>query len=352
MKSDQPPIRGRGATANPVNRFERIEYTAAEEFPAEGRPLRTQFFRDDARSVISHNMSPDIPYEVSLNPYRGCEHGCAYCYARPTHEYLGLSAGLDFETRILVKENAPALLERELFSPNWVPREVAISGVTDPYQPVERRLRLTRRCIEVFAKFRNPISIVSKNQLVTRDADLLVPLARVNAVAVFISITTLDLALNRVLEPRSSLPAQRLAAVNVLAQVGVPVGVLVAPVIPALTDEEVPAILQAAADAGAKYAGFTPLRLPHAVAPLFEQWLEQHLPRRKEKILNRIRAMRGGALNDPRFGHRMRGEGPFARQIASLFDVARRKAGLSETGPGLSVEAFRRPSGGQLDLFD
>ncbi|MBI5092502.1 MAG: PA0069 family radical SAM protein [Candidatus Hydrogenedentes bacterium] len=335
------------------NRFEQIEYVAdPDELEADAPGPRTQFLRDSSRSVISHNDSPDIPFESSLNPYRGCEHGCAYCYARPTHEYLGFSAGLDFESKILVKEDAPELLRRELSSPKWTPREVTLSGVTDPYQPVERRLRLTRRCIEVFAEFLNPITIVTKNQLVTRDADLLVVLARANAAAVYISLTTLDIGLNRVLEPRSSLPAQRLAAIHQLAQAGIPVGVLVAPVIPGLTDEEIPALLQAAAAAGARYAGFTPLRLPHGVAQLFENWLEAHMPDRKDKVLNRIRSMRGGVLNDSRFGHRMRGSGFFAEQIAALFAVAQRKAGLEGPGPTLSTAAFKRPGGSQLSLFD
>ena len=322
-----------------------------EDYPDTPGP-RTTFYRDTSRSVMSHNDSPDIPYDSSLNPYRGCEHGCVYCYARPTHEYLGFSAGLDFESKVLVKEDAPALLRLELSSKKWTPQVVALSGVTDPYQPIERRLKLTRRCIEVFAEFLNPITIVTKNQLVTRDADLFVALARAHAVSINISLTTLDIGLNRILEPRTSLPAQRLAAIHALAQVGIPVGVLVAPVIPGLTDEEIPALLRAAADAGAGFAGFVPLRLPHGVAGLFEQWLENHMPDRKDKILNRIRAMRGGDLNDPRFGSRMRGEGIFAEQIADLFSVARRKVGLGDTGPTLSTARFRRITPDQLELFE
>src|SRR5262249_9850748 len=234
---------------------------------------KTQFFRDESRVILASNNSPDIPFTYSLNPYRGCEHGCVYCYARLTHEYLSLSPGLDFETKILVKEDAPELLRKTLSSPKWVPQCVSISGVTDPYQPVERRLQLTRRCLQVFAAFRNPVAIVTKNALVTRDIDVLQELASVNAAAVFVSGTSLAPALARVMEPRTSTPAARLRAIQELAQAGVPVGVMTAPVIPGLTDHEVPAILRAAAEAGARGAGYVTLRLPGAVADLFEQWL-------------------------------------------------------------------------------
>jgi DNA repair photolyase len=274
------------------------------------------------------------------------------CYARPTHEYLGFSAGLDFETKILVKEDAPELLRRELSSPRWTPRLVALSGVTDPYQPVERRLGLTRRCLEVLAEFRNPVMIITKNYRVTRDLDLLAELARVEAAAVFLSITTLDPALVRVMEPRTSTPARRLAAIEAAVAAGVPAGVMVAPVIPGLTDHELPAIVEAAARAGARFAGFTMLRLPYGVGPLFEAWLGQHFPARKEKVLNRIRAIRGGKLNDPRFASRMRGEGIFAEQAAALFAAACRRAGIPGRGPELSTAAFRKPDGPQLALFE
>lgn len=273
------------------------------------------------------------------------------CYARPTHEYLGFSAGLDFETKILVKQDAPALLRRELSSPRWQPQVLAMSGVTDPYQPVERRLQLTRRCLEVLVEFRNPVVIVTKNYLVTRDVDLLRELARYEAAMVFLSVTTLDGHLAGVLEPRASQPTRRLAAIEALAQAGVPVGVLVAPVIPGLTDHEMPAIIAAAARVGAQSAGYVTLRLPHGVGALFEDWLSQHVPTKKAKILQRIRALRGGKLNDARFGVRMQGEGVFAAQIASLFTLACRKAGLRNRDVRLSTAAFRRPAGAQLSLF-
>jgi DNA repair photolyase len=265
------------------------------------------------------------------------------CYARPTHEYLGFSAGLDFETRILVKEDAPELLRRELSSSKWVPQVVALSGVTDPYQPIERRLRLTRRCIQVLAEFRNPIIVITKHHRVTRDIDVLRELAEAEAAAVFLSITTLDPEVARVMEPRAATPAKRLAAIRALSAAGIPTGVMVAPVVPALTDHELPAIVAAAAEAGARYAGFTILRLPHGVKDLFQDWLGEHFPDRKAKVLNRIREIRGGKLNDSAFGSRMRGEGVFADQIASMFRVACRRAKILGRGPNLSTAGFRVP---------
>jgi DNA repair photolyase len=343
--------RGRGAASNPPNRFESLSLERDVDWNPEEDPApQTQFLRDLSQSVITYNNSPDLPFSASLNPYRGCEHGCAYCYARPTHEYLGFSAGLDFETRIMVKEDAPELLRRELASRRWKPQTLALSGVTDCYQPVERRLQLTRRCLQVLAEFRNPVGIVTKNHLVTRDLDVLRELAAHGAAAVSISITSLDREFARALEPRASSPAHRLAAVEALAGAGIPVGVLVAPVIPGLNDHEIPSIVAAAARAGAGWAATIVLRLPLTVAPVFEQWLEEHAPEKKEKVLNRIRAIRGGRLNDPRFGVRMKGEGIFAEQISRLLEVARRKAGMPEHGPSLSAAAFRRPSGNQMEL--
>ncbi|MBI3608214.1 MAG: PA0069 family radical SAM protein [Nitrospirae bacterium] len=353
--ADQPPphrIRGRGTAENPKNRFEHVERVSE---PVEGddeQPLpTTQFLPDASKSIIATNDSPDVGFDAGVNPYRGCEHGCAYCYARPTHEYLGFSAGLDFETKIMVKYDAPELLRRELSSPRWQPRVIAMSGVTDCYQPIERKLRLTRRCIEVLAEFRNPVVIITKNALVARDADVLASLAGYHAAAVFLSITTLDADLCGVLEPRTSRPTKRLAAIAALAKAGVPVGVNVAPVIPGLNDSEIPRIVQAAADAGATSAGFVPLRLPYAVAPLFEAWLERHRPGMKDKVLHRIREIRGGRLNDPNFGARMSGSGPFAEQILALFTVACRRAGLAPGWPELSTRGFRRPDELPL-LFD
>ncbi|MFQ5960249.1 MAG: PA0069 family radical SAM protein [Candidatus Methylomirabilales bacterium] len=353
MDKDQRPIRGRGAAENPANRFETLSYGRDEDWtdPEDPAP-QTQFMKDPSRSLITYNDSPDVGFEAGINPYRGCEHGCIYCFARPTHEFLGFSAGLDFETKILVKEDAPELLRRELSSRRWKPQVVAVSGVTDPYQPIERYLKLTRQCLEVLAEFRNPVVIITKNHLVTRDIDLLAELSRHQAAAVYLSVTTLDTRLARSMEPRTSPPVRRLAAIDALAQAGVPTGVLVAPVIPGLTDHELPAIIAAAAKAGAHFAGYVPLRLPHAVAPLFEAWLTRHLPRRKDKVLNRVRAIRGGRLNDPRFGSRMKGEGIFAEQIAALFSLACRRAGIVERGLHLSTAAFRRPGVAQPSLFD
>jgi len=339
---------GRGATDNPPNRFERIEVELDGETPER---IETLYLRDTSRSVIATNDSPDVGFDASLNPYRGCEHGCIYCYARPTHEYLGFSAGLDFESRILVKEDAPELLRRELASPRWRPQVLALSGVTDPYQPVERRLEITRRCLEVLAEVRNPVAVITKSALVARDADLLAELAAHGAASVALSVTTLDGELARRMEPRASHPRRRLEAVARLAEAGVPVGVMVAPVVPAITDHEIPRILEAAAEAGAGHAGFILMRLPGAVAGLFEGWLEEHFPDRKEKVLNRVRELRAGRLNDPRFGSRMRGEGPFAEQVKALFEQSRRRYGLGDRGPGLSTAAFRRPGGEQLALF-
>jgi DNA repair photolyase len=352
MSPDQGPIKGRGASANPTNRFERIVYEVEPEAIDPDAPgPTTQLFRDTTRSIIAHNDSPDVGFSASINPYRGCEHGCIYCYARPTHEYLGFSVGLDFESKILVKEDAPQLLRRELQSPRWQPQTLAISGVTDCYQPIERKLQLTRRCLEVLADFRNPAGIVTKSALVTRDIDLLSELARHDAAMVFLSITSLDNDLIGKLEPRTARPAARLAALRDLSAAGIPVGVLVAPVIPGLTDHEIPAILDAAANAGARYAGSVVLRLPFGLPELFTNWLERHYPQKKDKVLSRIRELRGGRLSDPNFGSRMRGEGPIAAAIKSMFDLACRRAGIVGRGMRLSTAAFRRP-GEQRGLFE
>ena len=349
----QDPMRGRGTSDNPANRFEGREYeTDPEAAGAQAMPA-TQFIPDASRSVISRNDSPDVPFSASVNPYRGCEHGCVYCYARPTHEYLGYSAGLDFETRILVKEDAPELLRQALMHKRWTPQTLAMSGVTDPYQPVEKEREITRKCLEVLAEFRNPVGIVTKNRLVTRDIDCLTELNQFNAVSVYISVTSLDPQLARILEPRTSLPRQRLETIAALRQADIPVGVLVAPIIPGLTDHETAGVIEAAAEAGAQYAGYVMLRLPHGVKGLFEDWLRAHMPDRASKVLNRIRAMRGGELNETAFGQRMRGSGPYAQQIQAMFDVACRRAGIGGQAPALSTKHFRRPGmGEQLSLFE
>jgi DNA repair photolyase len=335
-------IKGRGASWNPQNRFETLQYVLDDEAPPPDGMPRTIYMRDPTRTLIATNDSPDVGFEASINPYRGCEHGCIYCFARPTHEYLGMSAGLDFETKILVKEDAPELLREELNAKSWEPKTIAISGVTDPFQPIERKLEITRRCLEVLADFRNPTAIITKNQLVTRDVDPLRELARFDAARVFVSITTLDPKLAGMMEPRASTPELRIEAIRQLAAAGIPAGVMVAPVVPAITDHEMPAILKAAAEAGAQWAGFVVLRLPWAVAPLFERWLEEHYPDRKEKVLSRIRDLRGGKLYDATWGVRARGEGIFAQQIAAIFEVTCRRLGLNRREGSLSAAAFRR----------
>jgi len=350
-------VKGRGASSNPPNRFERIDFEWDPDIDPAFEPLpTTEFLRDTSRTAIAYNVSPDIPFDASVNPYRGCEHGCIYCYARPFHEYLGFSAGLDFETKIVVKEDAPELLSSELASSRWKPRVLAISGVTDPYQPVERRLKLTRRCIEVIAEFRNPIAVVTKNHLVTRDIDLLAGLAEHGACVVYVSVTTLDGELARKMEPRTSQPERRLKAIEALSGAGVPTGVLMAPVIPGLNDYEIPSVVEESARAGAGFAGYVPLRLPQGVKGLFAEWLEAHYPARKSKVLNKVRSMRGGRLDDSGFGSRMRGEGVIGDQMASLFELACRRAGIDRGAPALSTEAFRVPKGArerlQLELFD
>jgi DNA repair photolyase len=354
LPQSRKPIHGRGASWSPANRFEKLHLDVNDsdgvDFEESERPRRaTQFFRDGTKTIITRNNSPDVGFETSLNPYRGCEHGCIYCYARPTHEYLGFSAGLDFESKIVVKANAPGLLRAELESPRWQPQTLVLSGVTDPYQPIERKLQITRGCLEVLAQFRNPVAIITKNHLVTRDIDVLRELAPFQAVAVNVSVTSLDPNLQRVLEPRTTSPQGRLDAIRQLRAANIPVGVMVAPIIPGLTDHEVPNILHASVKAGAQFAGYTIVRLPWAVAPLFEQWLEEHFPDRKEKVLGRIRGMRRNRLNNSQWHARMRGEGIFAEQIASLFKVGCRHAGIG-TRPTLSCKSFRR-STTQLSLF-
>jgi DNA repair photolyase len=336
-------VKGRGAADNPPNRFELIRYEPLEDGDADERPApATQFFHDSTASIIATNDSPDVPFAASINVYRGCEHGCVYCYARPYHEYLGFSIGLDFETKIMVKENAPTLLRKELNAKKWTPQILGMSGVTDCYQPIERRLQLTRQCLEVLADFRNPVWIITKNRLVTRDIDILQKLAAHQATAVVIAVTSLDAELARVMEPRATAPAGRLAAIRELTDAGIPTAVLMAPVIPGLTDHEMPAILAAARDAGALHANYTMLRLPHGLPALFESWLDQHFPEKKDRVLSRIRELRGGQLNDPRFGSRMRGEGAIADAVKQMFKVTSKKLGF----PGkttLSTRAFRRP---------
>ncbi len=344
------PLRPRGITSAPVNRFDRlhVEYDVESDGTAP-----THYYRDASRTVLAENDSPDVGFRFSLNPYRGCLHGCSYCYARPSHEYLGFNAGIDFETRIMVKDDAPALLRRQLSLPKWEPQVVALSGNTDCYQPVERKLELTRRCLEVFAEFRNPVGVITKSALVARDADLLAELARHQAAHVALSITSLDPELARRMEPRASHPSKRLEAITTLADAGVPVAVMIGPVIPGLNDEEIPRILSAAADAGAIGASWVLLRLAKPLDALFAEWLERNYPDRRERVLGRIRQTRDGRMNDSTFGVRKRGVGIHAAQIRSLFAVAAKKYGLDRPWPPLSAAAFRRPPapGDQLTLL-
>ena len=358
LSTPLPILKGRGTPANPANRFEQItlepdlEHLEHDPDARERRQHpQTLYLVDRTRRIITTNDSPDIDFTHSLNPYRGCSHGCVYCFARPTHEYLGFSPGLDFETRIMVKPDAPRLLREELAKPSWNPTALTMSGVTDCYQPVERKLQITRQCLAVLAEFRNPVAIVTKNHLVTRDIDLLTSMAQWNGCVVLMSVTSLDADVMRLMEPRTSAPHRRLDAIRMLRDAGVPVGVLVSPVVPGLTDHELPGILDAVAQAGAGFAHHIPLRLPGAVKDLFATWLDQHFPDRKEKILNRVRAIRGGRLNDPRWGSRFEGDGPWAEQFRAIFQLAKKRAGLERTHPTLATDQFIRPTGPQLTLF-
>lgn len=338
--------KGRGAPSNETGRFEKLKVEYDDDVFINPK---TTFFKDTSKSIISTNDSPDLGFSMSVNPYRGCEHGCVYCYARPTHEYFGFSAGVDFETKILVKQNAPQLLYKEIMSENYKPDTIFLSGVTDCYQPAEKKFELTRGCISVLSEFRNPFIIVTKNQLVTRDIDILAPMSKINAAKVVLSVTTLDAELGGVMEPRASRPELRLKAIRELRDNGVSVGVNVAPIIPGLTDHEIPDILSAAKDAGATFANFTIVRLPHSVKDIFQEWLDHHYPNKKNKILNRIRSLRGGKLYKAEFGTRMKGEGEFSEMVATLFDRYCKKLGLNEEKRLVTTEHFRKP-GEQLSL--
>lgn len=352
----RPRPRGRGAADDPRNRFERFH---VDWEPGEVGAPQTVLFEDHARQILSRNDSPDVGFDVSVNPYRGCEHGCAYCYARPTHEYLGFSAGLDFESKLLVKRHAAVLLRDALAHPRYVPSTIAFSGVTDAWQPIERTLGITRACIEVLAQCGHPVGVVTKSHLVTRDADLFARLASATrdlepdttAARVALSITTLDKSLARALEPRASSPSMRLEAIRTLDDAGVPTHVMVAPVIPGLTDHEIPSILEAARAAGAHTASYVLLRLPHGVEDLFVKWLRSTVPHRADKVLSRLRSLRAGALDEPSFGARMRGSGPFADQLRQLFHTMRARHGFDEQPTPFSSAAFRPPAVGQLRLF-
>jgi DNA repair photolyase len=349
-------FKGRGALSNPGGRFDRTNLEAVDDgwyIEELADSVAATLEPDRARSVISTNESPDIGFDQSINPYRGCEHGCIYCYARPSHAYLGLSPGLDFETRLFYKADAGKVLEAELARPGYVCKPIMLGANTDPYQPVERRMLITRSILEVLVRCRHPVSIVTKSALVVRDLDLLTDLARDALVTVMVSITTLDAETKRTLEPRTASPQARLRTVRQLAEAGIPVGVMVAPVIPALTDHELESILEAAAEAGARRAAYVLLRLPYEVKDLFRDWLAEHYPGRAGHVMSLIHELRGGRDNDPRFGSRMRGTGPFAELLKSRFKVASRRLGFDSGGRfTLDCTLFRPPgpAGAQLHL--
>ncbi|RVV98799.1 PA0069 family radical SAM protein [Mesobaculum littorinae] len=347
---------GRGAGANPAGRFEpyaRLREPDGWEIEEELPPLRTEVRVERPRRVVTRNDSPDLGFDRSINPYRGCEHGCIYCFARPGHGYLGMSSGLDFETRLIARPTAPARLAEELAQPRYRVAPIAIGTNTDPYQPIERDNRIMRGLLEVLRDFRHPVTVVTKGTLIERDIDLLAEMAADGLASVGVSITTLDPDLGRRMEPRVPAPHRRLKTVARLTEAGIPVRVMVSPVVPGLTDQEIEAILAAARDAGARAASWIMLRLPHEVAPLFEDWLAEHYPDRRDKVLRRLREMHGGKLYEARFGHRMRGEGIHARMIAERFDLAARRLGLDGPMPGLRTNLFRVPPrvGDQLTLF-
>ncbi|ATQ68035.1 MULTISPECIES: PA0069 family radical SAM protein [Methylosinus] len=346
--------RGRGALSNPSGRFEREQRVASDDgwntFD-EPEALRTNIHVERARTIVTRNDSPDISFDRSVNPYRGCEHGCVYCYARPTHAYMGLSSGLDFETEIFVKEGAAQLLERELSAPGYSPKTIAIGANTDPYQPVEKRYRITRGLLEVASRADHPIGIVTKSSLVTRDIDLLAPMARKGLVKVAISVTTLDPALARAMEPRAAAPERRLATIEALSAAGIPVTVLVAPIIPGINDAEIETILTRAHAAGAREAGYVMLRLPLELREVFSEWLVTHFPDKARHVLSLVRSARDGKLYDPSFDKRMTGDGPYAWMLGRRFEVAAARLGFSHTR--LRSDLFRAPRCGaeQLSLF-
>ncbi len=354
--------RSRGAHGAPQGRFESVTRERFDDGWCEDDEAppatQTSVTEEWARSIISSNASPDVPFEQSVNPYRGCEHGCTYCYARPSHSYLELSPGIDFETRLFAKTNAVDLLRTELAKPRYVPSPIALGANTDCYQPVERKYRLTRGIIELLAECRHPLTIVTKSALVERDLDLLAPMARDNLVRVYVSISTLDRTLARRLEPRAASPQRRLDTLRALASAGIPCGVMVAPIIPALSDKSIEEVLEASSAAGASGAAYIVMRLPHELKGLFRDWLSLHYPMRAEHVMSAVRQLRGGRDNDPRFGERMSGTGLFAELIGRRFAIACRRLGLNggsrggREPPPLDRGMFRPPvSGGQLPLF-
>ncbi|WP_422010490.1 PA0069 family radical SAM protein [Reyranella sp.] len=351
----EPQHNGRGALSNATSRYDdekRIRTNDGWDIEDELPPLRTTLTKDATRTIIARNSSPDIPFDRSINPYRGCEHGCIYCFARPTHAYLGLSPGLDFETRILFKPEAAALLTAELASPKYRCDVVAMGTNTDPYQPVERDLKITRQILRVLSDFNNPVGIVTKNHLITRDIDILGDMAKRNLAEVFLSVTTLDRDLARTMEPRASAPHRRLDAIRELAAAGIPVGVMTAPMIPGLNDHEMEAILDASAAAGATRAGYTALRLPLEIKELFEEWLRANRPDRADRVLSLIRQIRGGELYKAEFGTRMKGEGPIAQLLSKRFAAAVKRLDLNRVRYRLDTMRFAVPAAARTALVD
>jgi DNA repair photolyase len=346
------PIKGRGAQTNPANRFLKL-YRLPDEgmgLEEEGTAVRTSYYIEKPKTIVNKVTSPDLGMAYSVNPYQGCEHGCAYCYARPTHEYWGFSAGLDFESKIIIKENAPQLLREKLSARTWIPDVISISGNTDCYQPIERDKRLTRGLLEVCLEFRNPVGLITKNALIQRDLDLLTALAKLNLVSVAISITTLDEQLRLSMEPRTASISKRFATIQALASRGVPVMVMVAPVIPGLTDHDMPGIIQRAAEAGASSAGYTLVRLNGAVATVFEDWIRAHVPDRADKVLKQVTQAHGGTMNDSTWGRRLKGEGELPEVIGQMFAMAKRQHMPGRSIPELRTDLFRVPQS-QLSLF-
>lgn len=349
--------RGRGAVSNTSGRFEAVRNVSLDDgwglldIPPPAR--KTTIMRDMTRTIIARNTSPDIPFDRSINAYRGCEHGCIYCFARPTHAFLGLSPGLDFESRILAKPDAPALLEKELRNPDYRPQPIAMGTNTDVYQPVEKQYRITRGILEVLDRFNHPVSIVTKSAMITRDIDILSAMASRGLAKVYVSVTTLDRGLSRRMEPRAATPCRRLQTIENLTQAGIPTGVMVAPVIPAINDMDIEAILEAAYKAGAQSAGFVILRLPLEIKTLFREWLMQEFPDRADKVMSLVQDMRGGKDYEAAFHTRMRGRGPYADMIAARFQIAVRRTGYNATIGKLDISQFRAPPrpGDQMDLF-
>lgn len=354
---DKPGKRPRrGAQSNPHNRFQAIESVPIEDtwwWQDDPSPIETQAKPIQAKSAISYNQSPDIPFDRSINPYLGCEHGCIYCYARPSHAYWGLSPGIDFESKIFVKSNISSILEQELRRPSYQPATIALGSNTDAFQPLDRKFGLSRQILATLLKAKHPVAMVTKSALILRDLDLLSELAKQDLVSVFVSITTLDENLARVMEPRAAAPQMRLRVLHSLVEAGVPCGVMVAPIIPALNDSELEKILEAVAHLGAAYAGYVYLRLPHELKSLFEEWLETHFPQRKNHVLSLIRQSREGELNQSDFGKRMKGVGPFADLLRNRFQLACRRLNLNKRNWQLRTDLFIRPEkdDGQLSLF-